>query len=232
MLDRPGWGLSTPLDYTALEYRTAVADVLRGLLDVLEIDRADVVGASIGDVWALQLASRHPARVGCVVLLGAGPIVPESGAPGIIRLIASPIGAVMVRLPQKPGRVRAFMRQAGHSASLDAGRIPDEYIGWRVAFERETDSMRNERDMVRSIVSWRSGLRPELTFEDAELAAIQQPTLLVYGTADPVGTVEIWRRVGELLPRGELQVLEGAGHMPWLDDPSGVAGHIRRFLTT
>lgn len=232
LLDRPGWGLSTPLDYSSVEYGTAIADLLRGVLDALEIDRADVVGASIGDAWALRLASRHPARVGRVVLLGAGPIVAESGAPGVIRLIASPIGAIMVRLPQKPGRVRAFMRQAGHGASLDAGRLPDDYIRWRVAFDRETDSMRNERDMVRAIVSWRKGPRPELTFDDAELAAIQQPTLLVYGTADPVGTVEIWRRVVDLLPRGELQLVDGAGHMPWLDDPSGVAGHVSRFLAT
>jgi 2-hydroxy-6-oxonona-2,4-dienedioate hydrolase len=199
-------------------------------LDVLEIDRADVAGASIGNLWALRLASRHPARIGRVVLLGGGPIVAESGAPGIIRLIASPIGAIMVRLPQKPGRVRAFMRQAGHAASLDTGRIPEEYIRWRVAFERETNSMRNERDMVRTIVSWQTGLRPGLTFEDTELAAIQQPTLLVCGTADPVGTVQTWRRVADLLPRGELQLVDGAGHMLWLDNARGVADHIGRFL--
>jgi 2-hydroxy-6-oxonona-2,4-dienedioate hydrolase len=232
MLDRPGWGLSTPLDYTSVEYGTAVADLLRGLLDTLEIEKADVVGASIGDLWALRLASRHPSRVGRIALLGGGPIVAESAAPGIIRLIASPIGAIMVRLPQTPERVQAFMRQAGHGASLDAGRIPEEYMRWRVAFERETDSMRNERAMVRSIVSWRKGLRPGLTLGDAELAAIRQPTLLVYGTADPVGTVDLWRRVVDLLPGGELQLIDGAGHMPWLDDPSRVAGHLRRFLAT
>jgi pimeloyl-ACP methyl ester carboxylesterase len=122
------------------------------------------------------------------------------------------------------------LRQAGRAASLDAGRIPEEYIRWRVAFERETNSMRNERDTVRAIVSWRAGLRPGLTFEDTELAAIQQPTLLVYGATDPVGTVETWRRVADLLPRGELQLVDGAGHMPWLDDASGVADHIGRFL--
>jgi pimeloyl-ACP methyl ester carboxylesterase len=232
LLDRPGWGLSTPLDYSRVDYRTAVADLVRGVLDALEIERADVVGASIGDVWALRAAARHPARVGRVVLLGGGPIVAESSAPRIIRLIASPIGAMMVRLPPKPGRVQMFMRQAGHGASLDAGRIPDEYIRWRVAFERETDSMRNERDMVRAIVSWRTGLRPGLPLDDAELAAIHQPTLLVYGTADPVGTVEIWVRAVGLVPRGKLQLVDGAGHMPWLDDPSAVAGHVSRFLAT
>jgi 2-hydroxy-6-oxonona-2,4-dienedioate hydrolase len=232
MLDRPGWGLSTPLDYTSVDYGTAVADLLRGVLDALEIETADAVGASIGDVWALRLAARHPGRVGRVVLLGGGPIVAEADAPGIVRLIASPIGGLMVRLPQTPKRVQAIMRQAGHGASLDAGRIPEDYVRWRVAFERETDSMRNERAMVRSIVSWRKGLRPGLTFEDADLAAIRQPTLLVYGTADPVGTVDVWRRVVDLLPGGELQLIDGAGHMPWLDDPSAVGTHVSRFLAT
>lgn len=215
VLDRPGWGLSTPLDYSSVAYGTAVADLLRGVLDALEIDWADVVGASIGDVWALRLASRHPARVGRVVLLGGGPIVAESGAPGVIRLETSGIEARAVARVHTPSRTPS-------RASAGAG----------LAFDRETDSMRNERDMVRAIVSWRKGLRPELTFDDAELAAIQQPTLLVYGTADPVGTVEIWRRVVDLLPRGELQLVDGAGHMPWLDDPRGVADHVSRFLAT
>jgi pimeloyl-ACP methyl ester carboxylesterase len=230
LLDRPGWGLSTPLDYSRVEYGTAVADLLRGVLDALALDRADVVGASIGDVWALRLASRHPARTGRVVLLGGGPIMADSGTPWIIRLIASPLGAIVVRLPQSAGRVRALLRQAGHRASLDAGHIPDEYLRWRIAFDRETDSMHNERDMVRAIVSWRSGLRPQLTFEHAELTAIRQPTLLVYGTADPVGTVETWKRMVDRLPAGELQLVDGAGHMPWLDDPTGVADHVSRFL--
>jgi pimeloyl-ACP methyl ester carboxylesterase len=230
LLDRPGWGLSTPLDYSSVEYGSAVAEVLRGALDALEIDTADVVGASLGDLWALQLASRHPDRVGRVVLLGGGPIAAESGTPGIIRLIASPLGAIMVRLPPKPARVRALLRRAGHGQSLDAGHIPEEYIRWRVAFERETNSMRHERDMVRAVVSWRTGPRAGLTFERAELAAIQQPTLLVYGAADPVGTGEIWQRVADLLPRGELQLVDDAGHTPWLDDASAVARHVTRFL--
>jgi hypothetical protein len=44
--------------------------------------------------------------------------------------------------------------------------------------------MRNERDKVRSIVSWRNGLRPGLTFEDAELAAIGRQRS--WSTAQPI----------------------------------------------
>jgi pimeloyl-ACP methyl ester carboxylesterase len=229
VLDRPGWGLSSALDYSGREYGTVVADVLRGAVDALGIDRAHVVGGSIGNVWALRLAQQHPSRAGRIVLLGGSPLVPDVPVPGIIRLLASPLGALMVRLPDKPGRVRSILTQSGHGPSLAAERIPNEFVDWRVAVGRETDAMRHERAMVRALVGG-GKFRPGLTFDDAELAAIRQPTLYVYGTADPVGTVEIWRRAVGLLPRGELRVVDGAGHQPWFDDPGRIAADVKRFL--
>ena len=230
VLERPGWGLSSAIDFSRQEYKTLVADVLRGALDALELARAHVVAGSIGNVWALRLAAQHPSRVGRIVLMGGGPIVAEAGVPGIIRLLASPAGALMVRLPDKPARLRSILRQSGHGASLDAGRIPDEFIDWRVAVGRETGSMRHEREMVRAIVKGKS-YGPGLTFDDAELAAIRHPTLHVYGTADhTVGSAEIWCRVADALPRGELRLVEGAGHMPWFDNSTQVAEEVSRFL--
>jgi pimeloyl-ACP methyl ester carboxylesterase len=100
-----------------------------------------------------------------------------------------------------------------------------------VTVARETDSMRHEREMIRAIVKGKS-YRPGLTFDDAGLAAIQPPTLQVFGTADPVGSADIWQRVADVVPRAELRLIEGAGHMPWFDDPAQVAGEISRFLMT
>lgn len=231
MLDRPGWGLSSPIDYAKHEYNTLVADLLSGALDALGVDRVSIVGASIGNNWALRLAARHPSRVARIVLMGGGPLLPEIQLPVFIRLLASPLGALIVRLPEKPKMTRAQLRQLGHGPSLDAGRIPDEFIEWRVALSRDTNSMRHERDMVRAIASVR-GFRPGLTFQNAELARIQQPTLHVYGTADPVGTVETWRRGTGLLPHGELQLVDEGGHVPWFDDRGLVASHVQRFLAT
>jgi pimeloyl-ACP methyl ester carboxylesterase len=116
-----------------------------------------------------------------------------------------------------------------YGVSLDAGRIPDEFVQWRGALTRDTDSMWNERGMVRAIVSWR-GWRPGLTFEDTELAGIQQPTLYVYGTADPVGTVDLVKRAVNLLPRAELYLVDDGGHLPWFDNPSLVGSHVSHFL--
>jgi pimeloyl-ACP methyl ester carboxylesterase len=230
VLERPGWGLSSSIDFSRQDYKTLVADVLQGVLDALELERAHVVGGSIGNVWALRVAAQHPSRVERIVLMGGGPIVAEARVPGIIRLLASPAGALMVRLPDKPARLRSILRQSGHGASLDAGRIPDEFIDWRVAVGRETGSMRHEREMVCAIVKGKS-YRPGLTFDDAELAAIRHPTLHVYGTADhTVGSAEIFSRVANALPRGDLRLVEGAGHMPWFDDLDTVGDEVGRFL--
>ncbi len=92
MLDRPGWGLSEPIDYRKHEYRRVAADVVRSALDSLGIDRAHVVGASVGSNWALRFAQAEPARVRSLVLLGAGPLSPELGPPAFFKMLVSPIG--------------------------------------------------------------------------------------------------------------------------------------------
>lgn len=179
----------------------------------------------------LRLAQRYPNRVGRIVLLGEGPLLDQIPVPKIVKLIASPVGALMVRLPTKEKRVREdILRAAGHGGSLDAGRIPDVLVEWRAALGTHTDSMRHERAMVRASVSARSGCRPGLTFRDEELRAIERPTLLVYGTADR-SPVESWKRFVDLLPSGELRLVQGAGHQPWFDDPSTDARAVGHFLS-
>ena len=229
VIDRPGWGLSSPVDFAKHEYRAFVADLLGGVLDGLGIDRVDVVGGSIGDVWALSLAEHHPDRVGRVVLLGGGPIVSDVRVPGVIRALASPIGAIVVRLPLSKDRLRSILRENGHETSLQDGRIADEFFEWRLVAANETRSMRHEREMVRGIVRG-SGWQPGFMFEDDQLARIDQPTLLIYGTADPTGSVDIWRRMTRALPHGELQLMDGAGHHPWFEDVQQVAARVQGFL--
>ena len=229
VLDRPGWVGSEPLDFSGRPYRTVAADLLRGVLDALAIERAVVLGGSIGDVWALSLAQLHPERVLKVVLLGAGPMVTEAKRPSFIRLIASPIGALIVRLPVNPDRARSILRDSGHGPSLDAGQIPDAFVDWRVSLSNDTPSMRRERDMVRSVVRG-DGWTPGFLFDDANLGAIEAPTLMVYGTADQVGSAGVWRRVMGAMPRGRLELVDGAGHMPWFDEPQRVASLVDGFL--
>jgi pimeloyl-ACP methyl ester carboxylesterase len=229
LLDRPGWGFSSPIDYTKGPYRQVVAAVMGDVLDALGLEHTHVVGASIGNLWALRAAQAHPKRIRGVVLLGGGPLVSEISPPKVIRLIASPIGALMVRAGENSKRVKAILRSNGHGPSLESGRIPGEYVEWRVSLGRQTRSMRSERDMVRALLAgkgWKSGL----TFEDTELANLRHPVLMVYGTADPVGSPHIWKRFVNVLPEAQLRVIQSAGHVPWLDKPAEVASAVDAFL--
>jgi pimeloyl-ACP methyl ester carboxylesterase len=222
LLDRPGWGFSTGIDYAGHDYGALTGELMAQVLDGLGIERAHVVGASIGDVWALRLAQRHPSRVASVTLLGGGPLLQDLPVPKFIRIVRSPLGRIMVGLPEKRGRLESILRTIGHGPSLDQGRIPDEYLRWHLALSNEGHPLRSERAMVRAIVT-RRGFVPTLTFDRAELTSIPHPTLMVFATGDPNGTVELWRTFTGLLPSGELHVMEG-GHLPWLDDPKRVAG--------
>jgi 2-hydroxy-6-oxonona-2,4-dienedioate hydrolase len=228
LLDRPGYGFSSVVDYSRHEYKTLTADLLTGVLDALGIDRISVVGHSIGNAWALGLVTQQSSRVERVVLLGGSPLTDEVRPPTFIRLLASPLGAIIVRLPESPRLVQKQLRGLGHGTSLDSGRIPDEFIAWHNAFANETNSLRNERKMVFAVLRKKDGWTT--TFRDAELAAIGQRVLLVYGTADPTGSVDIWERFVGRIPEGELKLLAAAGHLPWLDDPDRVGGWVSGFL--
>ena len=232
MLDRPGWAPRSAIDFSAWDYKDVVTCLLDAALTDLGLERVHLAGASIGDLWALRLAQAQPDRVDRIILLGGGPLFSENEVPKIIRVLASPLGAVMARLPEKRGQLRSISRANGHGASLDAGRM-DDFLDWREALGRHLHPMKNERDMVRAIVDWRKGsFRSGLRLDEAELNAIANPTLMVYGSEDPVGSVDMWNRFTDSLTDAELVVLEGYGHVPWLDDPDRVATEVRRFLDT
>jgi 2-hydroxy-6-oxonona-2,4-dienedioate hydrolase len=227
MVDRPGWGLSSPVDFRADEYRSITTRILSGVLDALGLQRVDVLGASIGALWAFRLAQAEPSRVGRVAVLGGAPIR-SLELPTFIKLLRSPIGALMVRIPMKPGMLRGQLKALGHGAALERGAM-DEFIAWRLAFQRHTDSLRHERDMVKAITG-RDGFRPGVTIGDDELIGLRHPTLMVFGTEDPTGSADMWREFMARLPQGELRLVSRAGHMPWWDSPTEVAGLVRDFL--
>ena len=230
LMDRPGFGLSTPIAYRAETFGKTIADIQQAVLDGIGVEKVDVVGHSIGALFALRFALHHPNRVRRVVLLGAGPVVQGAGVPAPIRLIGSPFGPVMLRLMRGRRAVRSMIAGSGHGAALADGRIPEVMLNWRVSVDRETESMHHERAMVQAIVDG-SRYRDGVTFPDAELAAIRQPTLMVYGTLDTLGDSALWKRVMEALPEGELAVINDAGHMVWLDEPAGVARRMEGFLS-
>lgn len=223
LIDRPGWTLSSPIDYFSGDFGAIAADLQRDLLASLGIDRAHLVGGSIGNLYALRLALHHPDRVGNLVLLGG---LPADGVtpPVFLRILRSPLGQIIVRLPQKPQMIRKQLAGLGHEKSLDRDEIPGQYITVKTAESRFTDALRNERDLVRCVLAGR-GFKPGIVLSTEDLAAIKHRTLMVYGGDDPVGSKDLWEQFTSGMPNAALHVAPDSGHLPWFDDPEGI-GHL------
>jgi len=227
LVDRPGWGPSDPVDYRGRSLAEISATVLGAVQDALDAPTVDVIGASVGNLWALGLAAQRPTAVRKVVLLGGAPWR-EVPIPRFFKILASPLGAIIVRLPLSVAATASQVRAIGHGPSIDAGKL-DTFLDWRVSLTRETPSMRHERSMVKAYLgrgAWRPGFLPT----DSELAKVQQPVRMLFGTADPNGTPAVWQRFVALLPNGSLELVDGAGHMAWWDDAARVGGSIEEFL--
>lgn len=196
--DLRGHGLSAK-PRGAVNYRTAVllGDVLE-LFDTLGLAQADVVGHSLGGGVALQLALAAPARVRRLVL-------------------AAPVGLSRVRLrrfarivtPRATDRFARYLTPRWltsfllHGAYGDPRRVPNEAIDEYWAPSQFPDYYRAVRALLRAF-SWRP-------LTAAELARIEQPALVILGTADRL--IPDACRAATSLGNATVISLPGAGHL-------------------
>lgn len=75
------------------------------------------------------------------------------------------------------------------------------------------------------------GPHDEVVHTPELLARVSAPTLLFCGDDDPFGGVEVAERFAGQLPDAVLDIVIGAGHVPWIDRLGGAAGSMRRHLT-
>ena len=95
------------------------------LLDALDLGAATLVGHSMGGLWSLWYALKHPTRVSRLVLLGGAPALPGERAPLPYRVMATPgLGRLVQRLsPPSEKSVLQFARMVGEERTL--AELPD-----------------------------------------------------------------------------------------------------------
>ena len=108
--------------------------------------------------------------------------------------------------------------------------MPDAMLDWIRAWQRHTDTMRNDAAMIVACGTRRQEFDPALDLTPAQLAAITTPCLVLGGADDPVGGRDVTERLAAALPCGTSECLSGAGHLPRLDAPTWIADHIVRHL--
>lgn len=215
-LDLPGHGLTGP--DPARRYRwPEMADLVSRVLGELDVDRATVIGNSMGGAVAWQLAARHPERVERLVLMAPVGYPIQGRPPLIFRLLSNPvIGRTALRFTYES----AFMDRA-RGVYGDPARF-DEAAGRRdyVMLLRE-----GNRDALVDML--RAGPVPD---PRPVMATITAPTLLIWGSADPIVPPTQASRFLRDIRGSRLETIEGAGHVPMAELPEQSEAALRQFL--
>lgn len=222
--DRPGYGLSDPFRYTKETIQRTVVDVLAGVLDELGIERADIVGHSMGGHAGLLFALAHPDRVRRLTLLGATPGFSGTRPPLPIRLMTVPgLNRVLQRL-QKSGE-EGVLDVAEIFGERDAIQDHPAVIQALAAHEddpKAAEAGMSEFNALLSIRGWRSSVR----IGEAELRELEPPTAMVWGDHDTLGEPDDVRASVESVEGVRFETV-AAGHFPYLAHPERCAQLIR-----
>lgn len=191
-----------------------LADDAVALLDHLGIDRAHVVGASMGGMVAQTVAIRHPARVASLTSIMSTP------SPAVGRATQEAMAALLG--PPATNRDEALQRARATYEVIGSPGYPLD-VAWLETISGEAyDRAYDPAGMARQLLAIHaSGDRTPA------LRALRVPTLVVHGDADPLVQVAGGHATAEAVPGAELLVLEGMGHnLPrelWLQIAEAIA---------
>ncbi|WP_165949521.1 alpha/beta fold hydrolase [Kribbella turkmenica] len=229
LVDRPGHGLSDPLDYAMVDdLRAHAVGFVERLLDALGAERAVLAGNSLGGLWALWSAVDLPERVSAVAAIGAPPGLLTPRLPRIFGPLSVPwIASLMQRLsPPSPRSTRRFFRRMGDPPA----QLDDTLVAAFTEALRLPNAEGGMAHMVQRFVEWPGCFADRrLWFSAEELGEIRQPVLLVWGRDDFVADLTAAGRIVDSLPNASL-VEAGTGHLPWLQEPRQVADALGDFL--
>lgn len=235
-IDRPGCGLSEPVGgpqgFRSLDEVERYTDqLLIDVLDALDLDQAAVGATSYGGLFAFRGAAAHPDRVTRIVEYSWSMGAPMDKVPMMIRIGAiRGMDRMTAKIPPTRGAVRMMLRQIGLRGALASGRFDDVMLDWFVTLLRETDTMENELRTAPRLFRPIVGLDPDVVLSAELLSRVVAPVLFLWGTDDPNGGEGVARRFAAQFPDAEVQLLDGAGHSPWVDEPETCALRTLEFL--
>ncbi len=205
--DKRGHGLSeaTPAPYAMDDH---VGDLI-GLLDHLKLDRVVVCGLSVGGLIAQGLAARQPERMRAMILMDTAAKI---GTAEMWNERIAVIGKGGIEALADPIMERWL------SAKFRAEK-PEEALAWRNMLTRTP---------VDGYVGTSAAIRDtDLTENTARIA---MPVLGIAGSEDGATPPDLVRGTIDLIEGGRFELIEGAGHLPCVEDPDRVAGLIVAFL--
>ncbi|MBV9353898.1 MAG: alpha/beta fold hydrolase [Chloroflexi bacterium] len=204
VLDLPGFGYSDkPPGYASARQEAAFVDCF---LATLGIERATVIGHSMGGAVALWLAAEHPARIERVVLVNA---IEIGDAAAIFRLIAQPILGELLLKTTTPATMRLLLADPYVHKEVVTPELARQYA----RFAWTPGARQALIEHARSYNADRAALRPRL-------AQVTVRALIIWTDHDPYFPVSVAHDLLDALPSAHLEVIRDTGHLPQEEQPT------------
>lgn len=208
-------------DYSLAAY----ANAMRDLLSVLDVERATVVGHSLGGGVAMQFAYQFPERCERIVLVSTGGISHEVHP--LLRFVSAPNADFVLPLLGAPGArtLGSAVLEALRTLNTGLGRDAEHLSRLFDAFP-DAASRRAFVRTLRAVIDWRG---QAITMLDRCYLTQGMPTLLVWGARDAVIPIAHAHEAHAAMPGSRLEVFADAGHFPHQHDPGRFLRVFRDF---
>lgn len=216
-LDLPGFGLTGPFPDGNYRMERYVA-FLSTLLDQLGVARAVLVGNSFGGQLAWEMALAQPQRVQQLVLIDAAGYPRQS--------TSVPLGFKLATIPAlAPLMANVLPRRLIESSTRNVYGDPDKVTPTLVDRYYELTLPAGNREALRE----RFKQVPALDHQ-ARIAAIQIPTLIIWGGRDQLIPPVNAHRFKADIANSQLAIFDDLGHVPQEESPGRVAETVQAFL--
>lgn len=204
-IDLVGHGYSDKPADRSYEIEGYVDQVL-AFLDAMSIDRASLVGTSLGGWIVARIASSAPDRVASLSLVSSGGLTTYANVMKSLRDLGT----------QAAADDREAVRQRMAFVIKDPANITEELIDLRAAIYAQPDYQRNVPNLF-CLQDPDVRARNLLTVE--ELGRIAVPSIVVWTRDDPTATVADGKRYADAIPGARFEVFEESSHMPQYEEP-------------
>jgi 4,5:9,10-diseco-3-hydroxy-5,9,17-trioxoandrosta-1(10),2-diene-4-oate hydrolase len=218
IMDMPGFGLSgmPPLDRA---YPRVAADHVLRLLDGLGVEKAHLLGNSMGGYVAFEFALAHPDRTDRLVGMGPGGLAANVLGPdpseGARRL------SDFMRAPSRAGMEAWVDTMVANKAVIDDGLIDE-----RMANALADGALQSAMTIFASL-----GQHPEAVPLYARVRSIKAPTLITWGRDDRMLPVESGLFGFRQMPNAELHIFSRCGHWAQVERKDEFERLVTEFLT-
>ena len=223
VLDLLGSGMSDKPDIPYTPQR--LVKFFEGFLDSLDIQRATLIGNSMGAGLAMAMALTIPDRVNSLVLISGFPQDPRAS-------VASPHYQQFIdrRPPLWLAKFGNWISGRWATKILLEEIIHDQRLITPVVVERSYQN-RHRSDFLPPLYSLMDNMKQWDKEYGSRLNTIQHPTLIIWGADDRVFPQEVGQQLQATIPHASFQLIPDAGHMPQWEQPSKVNEVITEFLS-